>query len=162
MDVLFEQNIVQNTGLCAEAIFVATAEYFKEKHQRNGIPFPLIFLILPVVFHRSTALALTSKRGDGILFKALRENREIPLGLQRRMESMYARTVAACSLALVSGLLDYDEQTAQYVPLLKSLPKMVVHDSSEVDDILCASRRIGKVFAELGIDEVAELLEVVF
>jgi len=162
MDVLFEQNIVQNTGLCAEAIFVATVEYFKTKDQRSGIPFPLAFLILPIALHRNTALTLKSKRGDGILFKAIRENREIPLGLQRRMESMYKRTVAACSLALASRLIDYDERTAQYIPLLKSLPKAIMHDSSEVDDILCASKRIGKILAEHELDEIAELLEVVF
>ena len=38
LDVLFEQELVQNTGLGAEAIFETVAAYYKHENQTRGLP----------------------------------------------------------------------------------------------------------------------------
>lgn len=161
LDVLFEQKLVQNAGLGAEAIFEAVAAYYKHEKQTRGLPFPMVFLVLPLVFHKKTVVAIKSRKGAGALRKALRADREISIGLQQRMESMYDATVSACSLALGAGLLLYDCETGQLFPA-QTFPSQIRHDSDAVADIRAAAKRVGISFSELTLSEISTLLEVVF
>jgi hypothetical protein len=77
IDVLFEQRIIQNTGLAAEAIWQAVHEAYELRGRRDGVPFPLVFLVLPLTFHEHTASSLASKTQPGALYKALAADREI-------------------------------------------------------------------------------------
>src|SRR6478609_9733423 len=88
IDVLFEQRVVQNTGLAAEAIWQAVHEAYEARGRTEGVALPLSFLILPLTFHQRTAKALASKTQPGALYKALADEREITLGLQERMQAM--------------------------------------------------------------------------
>jgi hypothetical protein len=92
IDVLFEQRVVQNTGLAAEAIWQAANETFEAKGRAAGVPLPLAFLVLPLTFHQRTAEALASKAQPGALYKAIADDREITVGLQMRMQAMSDRT----------------------------------------------------------------------
>lgn len=160
-DVLFEQALVQNTALGAEAIFATVAAYYKHENQTRGLPFPFVFMVLPLVFHKRTVNAIKSRLGVGALRKALRADREISIGLQQRMESMCEVTLAACSLAIDSGLVLYDSESVQLIPGRASLSQ-VRHDSDAVSDILATARRVGLTFSELSLEEISTLLEVVF
>ena len=161
LDVLFEQNLVQNIGLGAEAIFESVAACYKQEKQMKGMSFPLVFLVLPLVFHKKTVAAIKSRSGAGALRKALRADREISIGLQQRMEAMYETTVSACSLAVDSGLIQYDFETVQLLPA-RTFPSQIHHDSDAVSDIRAAARRIGVSFSELTFEEISTRLEVVF
>ncbi len=79
MDFLFEQKFIQNTALGSHLLWVAVKECYEQNERKSGILFPLIFLILPLLFHKSTAISLSKKKRPGALFKAISENREIPL-----------------------------------------------------------------------------------
>jgi hypothetical protein len=43
IDVLFEQRIIQNTGLAAEAIWQAAHEAYELRGRTDGVSFPLVF-----------------------------------------------------------------------------------------------------------------------
>lgn len=161
LDVLFEQELVQNIGLGAEAIFEAVAAYYKNERQIRGMPFPLVLLVLPIVFHKKTVAAIKSRASVGALRKALRADREIAIGLQQRMESMFETSMAACSLAVDAGLVLYDSETAQLIPG-RTFPTTIRHDSDAVADIRAAAKRVGKSFSELTLEEISTLLEVIF
>lgn len=161
LDVLFEQELVQNIGLGAEAIFEAVAAYYKHEKQMKGMPFPMVFLVLPLVFHKKTVTAIKSRSGAGALRKALRADREISIGLQQRMEAMYETTMSACSLALDAGLIQYDFEMVQLLPA-RAFPSQIHHDSDAVLDIRAAAKRVGISFSELTLAEISTLLEVVF
>ena len=92
IDVLFEQHVIQNTGLAAEAIWYAVNEAYSAQGRTAGVPLVLSFLVLPLTFHQRTANALASKTQPGALYKALSEDREITVGLQPRMQAMSDRT----------------------------------------------------------------------
>ena len=162
MDILFEQDLVQNSGLSSEALFAAVKAYCDTKRRGEGLPFPLAFLVLPVVFHSRSAAALKSRSGAGALYKAIQDEHELVVGLQRRMECMYRRTLDACSIALSSGWMAYDPENAEFLPAVKSLPSAIVHVQPEVRDIVSAAKRLGRSFAELSIGEISMILEVVF
>ncbi len=161
MDVLFEQRVIQNTGLGAEVIWQAVYEAYEGKGRTEGVAFPLVFLVLPLTFHRRTAAVLASKTKPGAIYKALAEDREITVGLQERMEALSERTFQSLSIGFSTDLLKLDqEHEFQLIPGRKSPP--VIHVTREVQKILKASKRIGQTFAELTIVQIANHLEIRF
>lgn len=162
MNVLFEQNITQNSGLAAELLFIVICEYFNRKQQLEGLPFPLIFLVLPLLFHKRTIDALKARTGTGVLFKAVNGDKEITLGVQRRMESLYDRTMAACYIGGASELFSYDPERAEFVPLQKGLPASGKHTSEDVQDMLKAAKRVGWILADNDLETLSRVLKVVF
>lgn len=161
IDILFEQNIIQNTGLAAEAIWQAVNETYETKGRTEGVPFPFVFLVLPLTFHKRTAIALASKTQPGAIYKALAEDREIPVGLQARMQAMSDRTLHALSIGFSTGLLKLDQDhQRQIIPGKKTPP--VAHVTEDVKTILKAAKRVGQTFAELTIVQLASHLEIKF
>lgn len=162
MDVLFESNLVQNAGLASCAIFEAVRGFYEVRNEEEGMPFPFVFLVLPLVFHKRTADGMKDRKGKGLLFKAIKDDPEIPVGLQTRMEAMSGRTWDALSLAMAANTLALDPDTAEVYPRLTSLPKEALPDLPPVKDILKASKRVGKAFAEHSEEEILKILKVVF
>jgi len=161
IDVLFEQRVTQNTGLAAEAIWQAVAEAYASREQAEGVPFPLAFLVLPLVFHQRSAAVLASKSQPGALYKALADDREITIGLQERMQAMSDRTLQALSIAFSTGLIQIDsDHQRQLIPGRKTPP--VQHVTEEVKLIMSASKRVGQAFGEMNIIQLATHLGVKF
>lgn len=161
MDILFEQSVIQNTGLAAEAIWHAVNEAYSAQGRAAGVPFALIFLVLPLTLHQRTATALASKTQPGALYKALSEDREITLGLQARMQAMSDRTFDALSIAFQTNLLNLDTDRArQLLPGRRTPP--VTHGTEEVKTILNAAKRIGQAFAEMSPFQLALQLNIRF
>jgi len=161
IDILFEQRIVQNTGLGAEIIWQAIMESYKTGDRTSGVPFPLAFLVLPLTFHRRTAAALATKTKPGAIYKALSEDREITVGLQERMESLADRTLQSLSIGFSTGLLQLDQsEDHQIYPIRKSLP--INHVTDNVKIIMNAAKRVGQAFSELTIVQLSKNLGVRF
>lgn len=75
IDVLFEQQVIQNTGLAAEAIWQTVHDAYEANDRTQGVSLPLIFLVLPLTFHQRTARILASKTQPGAIYKALADDR---------------------------------------------------------------------------------------
>lgn len=161
IDVLFEQRVIQNPGLAAEAIWQAANETYNAKARTEGMPFIVTFLILPLTFHRRTATELASKTQPGALYKALLQDREITAGLQARMKAMAARTLQALSIGFQTHLFQMDsDRLRQILPARKTQP--VNHTSEEVKTIMNAAKRVGQSFAEMSIAQLITTLGIRF
>lgn len=161
IDVLFEQRIAQNPGLGAEAIWHAVNETYEERNRTEGMPLLLVFLVLPLVFHRRSATALASKVKPGALYKAVASDREITLGLQERMQALSDRTLQSLSIGFSTGLLLLDRGIEpQLFPGRKTPP--VTHVTDEVKTILAAAKRIGQAIAELPPSQIVTHLNIQF
>ena len=161
IDVLFEQRVVQNTGLAAECMWQAVQEAYEAKGRAEGVPLPLIFVVLPLTFHRRTAQALASKTQPGAFYKALADDREIIVGLQERMEAMAYRTFHGLSIAFAAGLLRVDsDHQRQLIPGRKTRP--IAHVTEEVKTILAAAKRVGHALAEMSTVQLAVHLSIRF
>lgn len=161
IDVLFEQRVIQNTGLAAEAIWQAVCEAYEAKGRSEGVPFPLAFLVLPLTFHQRTAVALSAKTKPGALYKALSDDREIVVGLQRRMQALSERTLQGLSIGFQTGLLRLDQDPLrQMIPGRRTPP--VSHQTDEVKMILGAAKRVGQAFAEMNIVQLSTNLGIRF
>jgi hypothetical protein len=161
IDVLFEQRVIQNTGLAAEAIWQAVHEAHEAKGRSEGVSLPLAFLVLPITFHKRTAMALASKAQPGALYKALGEDRELIVGLQERMQAMSDRTFQALSIGFQAELLLLDQDhERQLIPGRKT--SSVTHVTEEVKLILNAAKRVGHAFAEMSIVQLSTQLNIRF
>lgn len=161
IDILFEQRVVQNTGLAAEAIWQAVFEAYKSNGNATGVSFPLAFVVLPLTFHERTAKSLSAKTQPGALYKALAEDREIVVGLQARMQALSNRTLQAISLGFQTELLQLDRDTHwQLFPGRKTAP--VVHATDDVKTIMAASKRVGQAFAEMSVAQLSTHLGIRF
>ncbi len=161
IDVLFEQHVVQNTGLATETIWHAVHETYRLKNRTAGVPFPLVFLVLPLTFHQRTAQALYSKTQPGALYKALAEDREITVGIQSRMQAMSGRTLEALSIGFHTELLRMDQDHfRQIIPARQTSPFW--HISSDVRVILGAAKRVGQAIAEMSLVQLSAHLNIRF
>lgn len=161
IDVLFEQRVIQNTGLAAEAIWQAVQEAFEASGRTEGVSFPLAFLILPLTFHQRTAKALANKTQPGALYKALSENREMIVGLQARMQAMSGRTLQAVSIGFHTELLLLDPDHQRHlIPGRKTPP--VAHVTEDVKTIMNAAKRVGHAFAEMNLVQLTTHLNIRF
>jgi hypothetical protein len=161
IDVLFEQRVIQNTGLAAEAIWQAVHEAYEAKGRAEGVTLPMAFLVLPLAFHERTATVLASKTQPGALYKALADDREITVGLQMRMQAMSERTFQALSIGFQTGLLLLDQDhRRQLIPGRKTPP--IAHATNEVKIILNAAKRVGHAFAEMTLVQISAHLNIRF
>ena len=161
IDVLFEQRVVQNTGLGAEVIWQAVNEAYETSGRTQGVTFPLAFLVLPLTFHLHTARALATKTQPGALFKAIAEDREIIVGLQSRLQAMADRTLASLSIGFHSGLLLLDpDHDRHLIPGRRTQP--IAHATDEVKTIFGAAKRVGNSFAEMSPAQICTHLNIRF
>lgn len=161
IDILFEQRVIQNTGLAAEAIWQAVHEAYKAKGRAEGVALPMAFLVLPLTFHQRTATVLAAKTQPGALYKALADDREITVGLQMRMQAMSERTFHALSIGFHTGLLRLDQDHQRHlIPGKKT--QAVTHATEEVKTILNAAKRVGHAFAEMTLVQLFTQLNIRF
>ena len=160
-DVLFEQRVVQNPALAAEAIWQAVREAHEATGRADGVTLPLTFLVLPLTFHRRTAAVLAGKTQPGAMYKALADDREITVGLQARMQAMSGKTLQALNIGFQSGLLRLDAENSFEITPGKRTPP-VTHVTDEVKTILNAAKRVGHAFAEMSIAQLTANLGIRF
>lgn len=161
IDVLFEQQVIQNTGLAAEVIWQTVHDAYEANDRTQGVSLPLIFLVLPLTFHQRTARILASKTQPGAIYKALADDREVIVGLQERMQAMSERTFHALSIAFHTGLLRLDQDhLRQLIPGRKTPP--VAHVTDEVKTIMSAAKRVGHAFSEMTVVQLSSHLKIRF
>ena len=160
MDLLFEQKLTHNKVLASHLISVATKECFEANERISGVEFPLVFTVLPLVFHRESARTLATKKRPGVLVKALSENRELPLGLQERMEGFADLTLSALNIAFATRSLYLDiNGSLEIVPGDDSKLKFT---HPQIKTAVNAAKRVGLTFSELGLDQMCLYLNLRF
>lgn len=160
MDLLFEQRLTNNTVLASYLISIAVRECFEANERKSGVEFPLIFAVLPLVFHSQTAQSLATKQKPGALIKALSENREIPLGLQERMEGFSELTLEALSLGFSSDLFYFDANGK--IEIIPGEDSGMIFVHPQIKTASNAAKRVGQSFAELSFEQICIYLNIRF
>lgn len=155
-----EYEIIQNSALGAVAIWEFTKEYYQNADKTKGPIILLSLLVLPIVFNKQAVENLRRRHKKGGLLKALSENATIFIGLQERMEKMCDQTFESINIAFASGLLTFNEENAQLLPVRMSGSSMYTND--QVKDILATSKKLGYWLSELSLMQICKLLKVRF
>lgn len=117
--VVEEANLF-NPAFCATLLAKTTEEFSKKANQL--LPFALAFLVLPIVLHRGTRLALPGSTITSLL-PWMQDNREqlvdFAVRVQRLCESPVKRSCSACSTKLwrlQSGVIWTSERSVRRQP----------------------------------------------
>jgi len=164
MERHFEHTVVQNVALGATALWYFSSAYYAERKQAEGPTLIASMLVLPLVFHRRTATAIHAKNRSGGLLKAMREQPEIPAGLQRRLQATASTSLQSLNVAIGVGLLevDPDQPWPRFTPRRTTPPADLKPSSEDVKVVCHAAQRLGWWFAGEDFDTICNRLRVRF
>ena len=89
-----------NPAFCARLLYAAIKEY--EHKTQHAFPFPLVYLILPLVLHKQTRTLINSRTQ---LLQWIQANQHLLIGFARRTKELVVITNEALELLLQSGLI---------------------------------------------------------
>lgn len=145
MTIVATNDVVQNVSLGATAMCVFARAYLEKNDGREGPELPLCMVLLPMVYHRRTASTIHRMRAESSLLRALQEEPQITIGLQRRVESLAGLSFQSLNVAVASSLVEWDPATPwpRVSPTQKSLPSDLLTNLGDVPVILGAAKRLG-------------------
>lgn len=156
-----EFELMQNQVLGAHALreFV---KFYQRVHVENIGPSLLLILpVLPLVYNQVSTQSISNKHYiEGSIYKALREDKTLFIGLQARMEKMYEQTLQSVFMAANLGLLEYDVPTTRLTLSNGSNPSLKF--SEDYETILRSSRRLGSWFAQMSESDILETFRIQF
>ena len=157
---IIEHDIVQNVTIGALALHRFTSKYFSEKQNVSGPALALAMPVLPIVFHQASLKSISTKRFEGGFFNSLNAYRELPAGLQQRMEDMAEQTFRSLNLAYQCKILTYNKELNEILPIEIKVPSDQYN--SDIKEILKGSERLGHWFAALPLEQICINLKITF
>lgn len=134
-----------NPPFCARLLYTAVKTYSLECKQ--SIPFPLIYLVLPIVLHKETRLSVNS---ISKMSHWISSHQELLVGFHQRARFFVQITNEAMEYLLMTNYIAVDEKACIYTnPKMKALSETRLVCGDTRDCIKCA-RSIGKWFARSG------------
>lgn len=160
MSRLIEHDIIQNIGIGALALHSFCNSYFQTKQNLNGPSLALAMPVLPILFHEETLESIHRRAFEGGFFNAVNAYREIPAGLQQRMEDMSEQTFKSLNLAYQSKILTYNKELNEILPIENKVD--VAQYNAEIKKIIRGADRIGFWFASLPFEQICIMLKIKF
>lgn len=162
-----EAEEVQNPGLGAMAVWRFATGYALASQENKPTPIPLLFLVLPLLYHEESLEVLSStRRGSGLrgfagkFSDSQHRKTDILLELHERCVRMRTLSLDALRVALATKLLALDVERAVAFPLTRTSPKAGVPNSIQL--MLQNAEKLGAWCAELSLHEVSLILKVSF
>lgn len=145
-----EQARLFNPAFLGALVFSAAAGYQKNAPDNAGLPFPLAFLTLPIVLHKSTRDALPRTTRTA-LPAWVSVNAHAQVGFASRASVFVPLVKDAIAVACHGGLIELDGSRLRALPKLRSVEKFANEvKSTEVSDCLKKANFLGKWFAGSG------------
>jgi hypothetical protein len=138
------QAAMLNPALLAAVAAAAASEY--ERADGEAMPWPLAYLVAPLVLHRGTrdALPRTTRTHLG---NWVSQNPVLHAGLPARAQSLADPVREGLRFGLAHGVLQVDDQGRLTGDL--AAPEKKVAAPGEVDQILAKAGLVGKWFAKI-------------
>lgn len=137
-----------NPAFCGRIIYHAIETYQKES--KRPMPFPLVYLILPMVLHRKTRERIKSVTQMQIW---LQRNPEMLIGFADRVKNMVPITNEALEFLMQGGIVTLTNNAElELTQLFKSLSSSK-HTNDEIKDCISKSSSVAKWFAKAGTVE---------
>ena len=153
---------VQNPSLGASILWRFVCGYYKNNNQLT--PFPLLFIILPLVFRQDLCdIILSTRKGSGLskvsekLF--LNKSNDRLYYVHNAADQQKDLTLSAIRIGMVSRLFAVDINTAMVIPLSQSDKKGIATSTKKLFD---AAEKLGGWCADLTLHEISTILKVRF
>lgn len=166
VDQAGEVREVQNPALAAVMLWQFANSFASTTEERIGVPVPALFLVLPIVLHRSTlAIVLSTKPQSGLRRFALKLSEpgngqsEGIIAIQSRAISLKRLSTEALQIAVSSGLLRVQLGDALAFATEQNLPTRL---PDSLKELLRGASRLGAWFRPLSLSEISMVLDVRF
>lgn len=137
-----------NPAFCGRIIYHAIKTYQQES--KRPMPFPLIYLILPMVLHRKTRERIKSVTKMQIW---IQNNPEMLIGFAERAKNMVLITNEAVEFLMQSGIVTLTSNAElELAELFKSLSTSK-YTNDEIKECISKSSSVAKWFAKAGTVE---------
>lgn len=160
MSHLVEHDVIQNIGIGALALHRFTISFTAQKQNIQGPSLASSFVVLPLLYHEATLNSIYNKQMKTAFSSATIEYREMPAGLQGRMEDMSDQTFKSLTLAFCSKLLTYDKTLNELRSVTQTLNTNQYN--SDIKKIVKGADRIGYWFATMPLDQICLKLKIKF
>lgn len=162
-----ETERVQNPALGSMVLWRFTAGYERGSGKGMATPIPLLFLVLPIIFHEETARLLkgTQERSGlryfaGKFSSSAVSASDLLLAIQKRALDMRQLTTESLAIALSSGLISIYCDTGRAVPLSSSPVRAGI--PSSVNAMLKSAEKLGVWYSQISLHEISFILKVDF
>lgn len=137
-----------NPAFCGRILYGAVKKY--NEISNRAFPFPLIYLVLPLVLHKNTRRLINSKTA---MLVWVQKYPELFIGFAQRASDLVEITNEAVELLLQSGLLQLtNEAGLQVNKTIRAMSKTRFTDD-EIKECVDKSEHVGKWFAVAGSTE---------
>lgn len=137
-----------NPAFCGRIIYHAINTYQQES--KRPMPFPLVYLILPMVLHRKTRERIKSVTQMQIW---IQRNPEMLIGFADRAKNMVPITNEAVEFLMQSGIITLTNNAElELAQLFKSLSASK-YTNDEIKECISKSSSVAKWFAKAGTVE---------
>jgi hypothetical protein len=134
-----------NPAFCGRIIYHTIKTYSEET--KHPMPFPLVYLILPMVLHRKTRERIKSATQMHIW---IQRNPDILIGFANRTKSMVQITNEAVEFLMQSSIVELTNNgELELSQLFKSLSTNK-YTNDEIKDCISKSSQVAKWFAKAG------------
>jgi len=155
--------LVQNPAIGAAILWQFVCGYYANENESREVPFPLLFIVLPIIFREDLREVISStNRPSGLqkvsekLFK--NKQTDLFLSIQDSAEQYKGITLSAISIAVGANLISVSDKTALVLPVQSRTSK--TPKSSEI--LLKQSEKLGAWCSFLSLHEISSLLKVRF
>ena len=135
-----------NPAFCGEVIRRCIEAY--QQTSRQSMPFPLLFLILPIVLHKSTRETMP-RTARGHMYSWLQENPHIKVGFAQRARNLLQVSKETQAFLMQFNTLTVDVQ-AELSVSRRRRPRIPALEQGEVSDCFKKAELLGKWFANAG------------
>jgi len=133
-----------NPAFCGRLLYAAIKEY--EKKASHEFPFPLTYLILPLVLHKQTRDAINSRI---MLTQWVQTNQQLLIGFGRRAKDLVLITNEALEFLLQARMIQLTGDGTICTLPKKGLSK-TKFANSEISQCITKSENVARWFANTG------------
>lgn len=136
-----------NPAFCSSIIYHVIFEY--QRKTKRGFPFTLIYLVLPIVLHKSTRERITSRTNMVVW---IQKNPDVLIGFPGRAKSLVPFANESVEFLLQKNIL---EITHGELSVVKTLSKTKIGAIADQEILECYNKaeHIGRWFAQMGAEE---------
>lgn len=134
-----------NPAFCGRLLYAAIKEY--EHKTQHAFPFPLVYLILPLVLHKQTRTRINSRTQ---LLQWIQANQHLLIGFVRRTKELVVITNEALELLLQSGIIQITKSGELSIAKTQRPLSKTRFVDSEISECIAKSEHVARWFANTG------------
>lgn len=155
--------LVQNPAIGAAILWRFVCGYYDNDSESRQVPFPLLFVVLPIIFRADLRDVISSTYKSSGLQKVseklfAHKQADLFCSLQNSAEQYKEITLLAINIAVDAKLISLSCKTALVIPIQAKTSKMP--KSSE--NLLKQAEKLGAWCSTLSLHEISTLLKVRF